>query len=152
MFICFPSGTEVWRSPLFELMWMICLMMSSCPTVFWHELDGKMGHVGENINDRDSEKPLWHIHLFPRAVFPMAHNRLPVDLIGSAEQAPDWRHAGSHNLQQISSSPQRVLYIFYWAFKAVCLLVEVNTEPEWCNLRFHIQLLYCVFYDGIETL
>lgn len=26
---------------------MNSLKMSSCPTVFWHEPDGKMGHVGE---------------------------------------------------------------------------------------------------------
>lgn len=30
----------------------------SCPTVFWHELDGKIEHVGEKMNARDSEKPL----------------------------------------------------------------------------------------------
>ena len=53
---------------VFEFMWMNSFKKSSCPTVFWHELHGKMGHVG--ANGRDSERPLRHVHLFPRAVFP----------------------------------------------------------------------------------
>ena len=37
---------EICSFSLFVLMWMNSLRTSSCPTVFWHELDGKMGHVG----------------------------------------------------------------------------------------------------------
>lgn len=48
--------------------WMNYWKMSSCPSVFWHELHGKMGHMGEKGNDRGSE--LWQVHLFPGAVFP----------------------------------------------------------------------------------
>lgn len=75
--------------------------MGSCPTVFWHELDGKVGHVGAE-SERLRKASVTYSPV-PQSGFPMAHNSLPPDLIenpGASLWMTSYTHA--RILQQIS--------------------------------------------------
>lgn len=62
-------------------MWMNPLKMNSCPTVFWHELDGKMGHVEKKASVTHSP--------VPQSCFPMVYNSLLPDLMETLKQASE---------------------------------------------------------------
>lgn len=127
-------GTETWCFSPFELMWMNSLKMSSRPTVFWHKLDVKMGHVGEK--ERMGERPLTHSPV-PGSCFPMAHNSLLPDLIDTQAQASEQHthrdtHSNSCNRSLLPSheiliySSKFVLHIFILFYVSVPVFVIGN--------------------------